>query len=287
MKTFHEIILDASNRKMAIGHFNISTIDALWGIFDAARAVDVPIIIGASEGERAFIGARQVVALVRSIREEYDYPIYINADHTYSFEGVKEAVDAGFDAVIFDGAKLPFDENVAITRRCVDYAKSVNPDIMVEGELGYIGTSSKVLDEIPEGVTSESMTTPEQAQEFVEKTDVDFFAPSVGNLHGMLRNAKNPNIDIERIRAIQEATKVPLVLHGGSGISDEDFIEAIQAGISTVHINTEIRIAYRDAVKKSLEENPDEVAPYRILKSSVQAVEDKVTERLKLFNDIK
>ena len=285
MKTLEEVIIEADRDKKAIGHFNISTIDALWGIFDAARAVDVPIIIGASEGERAFIGARQVVALVRSIREEYDYPIYCNADHTYSFEGVKEAVDAGFDAVIFDGAKLSFDENVAITRRCVDYAKSVNPDIMVEGELGYIGTSSKVLDEIPEGVTEDSMTTPEQAQEFVEKTDINFFAPSVGNLHGMLRNAKNPNIDIERIRAIREATKVPLVLHGGSGISDEDFKKSIEAGISTIHINTEIRKAWRDAADKYLKENPDAIAPYKILAPSREAVREATEKRLRLFSN--
>ena len=108
---------------------------------------------------------RQVVALVKSIREEYGHPVFLNADHSYSFEAVKEVVDAGFDAVIFDGAEKSFEENVAITKRCVEYARSVNPQIVVEGELGYIGTSSKLLDEIPTDILSAAMTAPEQAAE--------------------------------------------------------------------------------------------------------------------------
>jgi len=279
-----DIILEADTKKKAIGHFNISTIEALWAIFEAARALNVPVIIGTSEGERKFLGARQAVLLVKSIREKFDYPIYINADHTYSFEGVMEAIDLGYDAVIFDGAQLPFEENIKITRQCVDYAKSVNPDIIVEGELGYIGTSSKLLDEIPKDVDQESMTTSEQAAEFVQETGVDLLAPSVGNLHGMLKHAKNPNLDIERIRSLREAAGVPLVLHGGSGISDEDFTKGIEAGIGVVHINTEIRKAWHDAVSTFMQEKPDEVAPYKILSGAREAVHDVVEDRLKLFS---
>lgn len=279
-----DAILDADTRKKALGHFNISTIDALWAIFDAAQKVNVPVIIGVSEGERKFIGLRQMILLVKSIREEFDYPIYSSADHTYSFEGVKKAVDYGCDGVIFDGAQLPYDENVRITRQCVDYAKSVNSDIVVEGELGYIGTSSKLLDKIPDDVLKTSMTTPEQAQEFVRETGIDFLAPSVGNLHGMLKDAKNPNLDIERIKKIRKSAGIPLVLHGGSGISDEDFIESIDAGISIIHINTEIRKAWRDGVDSFLINNPNIVAPYKILSEAKSAVEGVVEERLRLFN---
>lgn len=117
--------------------------EALWGIFRAAQSLNLPVIIGVSEGERDFIGVRQVAALVKSIREEYNYPIYLNADHTYSFDRVKEAIDAGFDSVIFDGAKLSFEENVAVTKQCVEYARNCGRDVLVEAELGYIGTSSK------------------------------------------------------------------------------------------------------------------------------------------------
>src|SRR3989344_9182406 len=159
MISCREILRKTEEKKIAIGHFNISTIDALWGIFDAAKERNLPILIGASEGERDFIGIPEVVALVKKIRGEHDYPIYLNADHTYSLERVKEAVDAGFDSVIFDGAKLPIEENIKITKQCVEYAKSVNHNIFVEAELGYIGSSSKMLDTIPEGVSLGQMIT--------------------------------------------------------------------------------------------------------------------------------
>ena len=288
MKTLREVISEAESNHVAVGHFNISNIEGLWAIFHAARNLNLPVIIGLSEGERDFVGVKQAVALVKSIREEFDYPIFINADHTYSFERVKEAVDAGFDAVIFEGAKLPIDENIKITKQCVEYTRSKNPDILVEAELGYIGTSSKILDEIPEGagVSEETLTSAEDAARFVAETGVDLFSPSVGNIHGMLRDMPNPRLNINRVRAVHEAAKVPLVLHGGSGIADQDFTDAIKAGISIVHINTEIRVAYRDAVKQAITEHPDEVAPYKIMKSAVSAMEKVISERLKLFNHL-
>ena len=230
--TLREIIRDAEARKVAVGHFNISNIEALWAIANAAQSLNVPVIIGVSEGERDFIGVRQAAALVKSIREERGQSIFLNADHTYSFDRVKEAIDAGYDAAIFDGAKASFEENIETAKRCVDYARSVNPDAIIEAELGYIGQSSKILDAIPEGVgTAESLTTPEQAREFVERTGVDLLAPAVGNVHGMIGLGADPKLDIERIRAIRATAGVPLVLHGGSGNTDDDFRAAIEAGI--------------------------------------------------------
>ncbi|MEI6494763.1 MAG: class II fructose-bisphosphate aldolase [bacterium] len=292
MMTLKQVIADAEARGAAVGHFNISNIEALHGIFNAARKLNLPVIIGVSEGERDFIGVKEVVALVKSLRENNQlngepYPIFLNADHTYSLERVKEVVDAGFDAVIYDGAKLPVEENIKTMKQCVEYAKSVNPNIIVEGELGYIGQSSKMLDEIPEGAgTSESFTKPEDAAHYVQETGIDLFSPAVGNLHGMLKNMPNPRLDIERVKAVRAAAGVPLVLHGGSGIMDEDFVAAIKAGISTIHINTEIRVAYRDALKLSLQQNPDEVAPYKFLKPGILAVEAVVEKRLRLFNNL-
>lgn len=288
MKSLKEFIQEAEKEKVAIGHFNISDTEGLWAIFNAAKKLNVPVIIGVSEGERDFIGLRQVVALVKSLREEFNHPIYLNADHTYSFEKVKEAVDAGCDSVIFDGTKLSSEENIEITKKCVDYIKEIGASTLIEGELGYIGSSSKLLDEIPEGaqITKDKLTTAEEAKNFVEKTGVDFLAPAVGNLHGMLKNASNPNLDIERIKEIREAARIPLVLHGGSGITDEDFKKAIEAGISTIHVNTAIRVAYKEGIKKSLADNPDEVAPYRLLKPGVEAMQEVVERNLKLFNQL-
>ncbi len=288
MKTLHEYIQDAEAKKVAIGHFNISNAEALWAITNVARKLNVPVIIGVSEGERDFIGVRQIAALVQSMRDEFAHPIFLNADHTYSFKRVKEAIDAGFDAVIIDGAKLPFDENVALTTQCVEYARSVGRPVLVEAELGYIGQSSKILDALPEGVnlTEEGLTKPEEAKLFVEKTGVDMLAPAVGNFHGMLKGGVDPKLNIERIEELREAVGIPMVLHGGSGNSSDDFSQAIDAGISIIHINTELRVAYRDALKLSLQENPEEVAPYKILKPAVAAMERVVEAKLKVFNKL-
>lgn len=291
MKRLSEFILGAREKKIAIGHFNISNLEGFWGVFRGAKSLNVPIIIGLSEGERDFFGLKQAVALVKATREEYEYPIFLNADHTYSFERVKEAIDAGFDSVIFDGAKLSFEENVKITKQCVDcareYTEQTGREILVEGELGFIGQSSKVLDEIPDGVLldEKSLTLPEKAKEFVELTRVDLLAPAVGNFHGMLRGGVDPKLNIERVKQISEATNIPLVLHGGSGNSEDDFKQSIANGMAIVHINTEIRVAYKKGLMLGLQENEEEVAPYKFLKSSVKAVEDVVIEKLRSFNN--
>ena len=288
MHSLRDVVSDAESKKVAVGHFNISDSTQLWGIFRAAKNLNVPVIIGTSEGERDFIGARQAVALVTSIREEYNYPIFINADHHYSLKSVKEVIDAGYDAVIFDGSKVTHKENIAITKACVEYARASGRDIIVEGELGNIGQSSKLLEAIPEGaeITKEMMTKPDELKAFVEETGVDLIAPAVGNLHGMLKHGKNPNLSIERIQELREAGGVPMVLHGGSGISDVDFRKGIEAGMCMVHINTEIRKAYRDGIEEALKDNPDEIAPYRFMKRGCDNLEAVVSKRLKLFNNL-
>lgn len=285
LPTLREAITNAEARGVALGHFNISDSQGFWAVVKGARGVGVPVIIGVSEGERDFIGIRQVAAMVKVAREELNHPIYLNADHTYTFERVKEIIDAGgFDAVIFDGAKLPYEENARIAKQCVEYARSVNSDIIVEAELGYIGAGSKVLEAIPEGVSLENLTTAEEAKKFVAETGIELFAPAVGNIHGMLKNAPEPRLNIERIKEVRQAAGVPLVLHGGSGTSDEDFREAIKAGIGIIHINTEIRVAYHDALKNYLNEHPDETAPYKFGKSGVDAMAAVIEKRLRLFN---
>lgn len=298
MENLRSIIENAERRKVAVGHFNISDLVALRAIFEAARSLNVPVIIGVSEGEREFIGVRQAVALICSLRDEYKYPIFSDADHTYALEKVKEAAGAEFDAVIFDpalvrkggasGAKMDLDKIIKETKQAVAIAKSMNPDVLVEGELGYIGSSSKILEEIPEGAAIEEkdLPTAEDAARFVEETGVDLLAPAVGNIHGMFKNAPNPDLNIKRISEIREAAGVPLVLHGGSGIKDGDFKAAIKAGISVIHINTEIRVAWRQGLEAALKERPDEIAPYKILPEALERVKRVVTERLKLFNGI-
>jgi len=283
MKNLREYIKEAEEKKIAIGHFNISNLEGLHGVYNAAKKLGVPIIIGLSEGEEDFVGQGEAVAMIKEIREKDNYPMFLNADHHHSYDRVKASIDAGFDSVIFDGVELSFEENVKITKQCVDYARSVGRDVIVEAELGYIGSGSNIKDSIPEGAGIK--TNPEEAKKFVDMTGLDMLAPSVGNIHGLIKTG-NPHIDRELILEIKKMTGVPLVLHGGSGISDEDFTKAIKSGISIVHISTELRVAYEEALKKSLADNPNEIAPYKILQPAVEAIE-KVTEaRLKLFNNI-
>ncbi len=286
MQSLRECIAEAASAKRAVGHFNFSNLETLRAIVEAARAVGVPVIAGLSEGERSFVGLAQAVALIKSFREEYQHPVFLNADHSYSFEKAKEAIDAGFDAVIVDGAGLPFAENAAMTKECVAYAKKCGRDVIVEGELGFIGKASQVLKKIPEGVkiSPEYLTTPEDAVRFVQETKVDLFAPAVGNIHGMLEGGVDPALDIARIRTIREAAPVPLVLHGASGNSAADVRAAIAAGVAVVHINTELRAAYRRGLVRGLEENQEELAPYKYLKEPLRAVQKVVEEKLQIFN---
>jgi len=285
MKTLREYIKEAGEKGVAIGHFNISNLEALHGIFNAAKKLNLPVIIGVSEGEEKFAGIEEVVALVKTLREENNFPIFLNADHHASFETVKKCIDEGFDMVIIDVAKLSFEENVAITKKCVEYAREVSKatgrDILVEGEIGYIGSGSNIKDTIPEGAGV--LTKPEEAKRFVDETGVDLLAPSIGSIHGLIKSGK-PHIDAELTKQIRDITGIPLVLHGGSGLRDEDFTNAIKAGVQIVHINSEIRLALREAIEKSLKEMPEEINPSKILQPAVDAIEKVVEDRLKLFN---
>ncbi len=276
-----ECIASAKSRGVAIGHFNISNSDGFWAVVLGAKELKLPVIIGVSEGERDFIGVREIAAMVKSYREATGQPVFLNADHTYSFDRVKEVIDIGYDSVIFDGTELSMEENVAITKKCVEYARSVNPNIIVEAEIGFIGKSSKILDSIPDG--AQRLTTVDEAIDFVRQTGVDMLAPAVGNIHGIVKGGE-PDLNIERISEISKAVNIPLVLHGASGNSNSDIINAISAGINIVHINTELRVAYKSGLVKALQDNPEEISPYKYLKSARQSMQKVVEGKLKLFN---
>lgn len=283
--TLRECIKRAQADKKAIGHFNASTLDGIWAIADAAKEMNVPVIVGLSEGERDYIGVREAALIIKSIKEGRGQEIFLNADHTYSFDRVKEAIDAGFDAAIFDGAKLPMEENIATAKKCVEYAKKSGREVLIEGELGFIGQSSKVIDAIPDGaaVKDEQMTQSRDAVRFVSETGVDLLAPAIGNIHGVVRGG-DPALNIRRAREISESVSTPLVLHGSSGNSMTDVLNAIQAGIAIVHVSTELRLAYRAGLVKSLSEDPEEVAPYKYLKPAKLAMKKIVMDKLKVYN---
>ena len=287
MNTLRQYITEARAKKVAIGHFNFSNIEGLYAIARAARTLNVPVIVGLSEGEEEAIGIDAAVALVKTIREKWNMPIFLNADHHYSFASVKACIDAGFDAVIYDGAKLSFDENVVVAKQCVEYARQMTRDtgrdILVEVELGYIGEGSMMRDVAPEGVVN--ITSPQDAARFMRETEADMLAPAVGTFHGMLKTSAKPRLNIESIQALTNTLNTPLVLHGGSG-NDADFALAIEAGIAIVHVNTEIRRAYTTSLREWLTAHPDDIAPYKYGGYASLAMEAVVTKNLKMFNNI-
>ena len=286
MTSLREVLQRAAADKVAVGHFNFSDLVAFNAIVAAARDKKLPTMVGVSEGEREFTGVRQAAALVKAVRDEYDYPIFLNADHTHSIAKAEAAAKAGFDEIIFDGSALPFEDNIVQTRKAIEAIKSINPAILVEGEIGWIGSSSAVMDKIPAGVGI--LTTPEEAKRFVDATKVDVLAPAVGNMHGMLESMVHGDVqkrlNIERIAEIKAAVQIFMTLHGGSGTNDDDFKRAIKAGMTIVHVNTEIRIAWRRGVEAGLAAAPNEVAPYKILGPAVEAVRKLVSSRLELFS---
>ncbi len=279
-------ILDAANANhVAVGHFNVADLVTFKAVVAAARELRVPVMVGVSEGERAFMGVREIVALVRSARDQ-GAVVFLNADHTHSLPKAEEAARAGFDAIVFDASDRPFDDNIQQTRQAVTAVKAINPSILVEGEIGYIGSSSAVHERGPE--RAYALTDPEEARQFVEATRIDVLAPSVGTMHGLLREMVEQraakHLDVPRIRAIKAATRVPLTLHGGSGTAAADLTAAIAAGITIVHINTELRVAWRRGLASALAAHPEEVVPYKLLPNAVDAVQSVVRERLQLFN---
>jgi fructose-bisphosphate aldolase, class II len=239
-----------------------------------------------SEGEREFVGTRAIAALVRELREEFDYPIFLNADHTHSLAKGVEAAKAGFDAIVFDLSALSMEENVRQTKQAVETLKGINPEMLVEGEIGDIGTGSEIHETSPD--LAKGLSSPEEAKQFVDSTGIDILAPAVGNMHGMLRSMvageTKKHLEIDRIAGIKQATGTFLTLHGGSGTDDEDLRKAIAAGINIVHINTELRVAWREGLEQGLAKQPNEVAPYKILPFAVDAVKQVVSSRLRLFN---
>ncbi len=285
MSTLREVLQEAGGRRVAVGHFNFSELVVLKAAGEAASELDVPVVMGVSESEREFLGVRQAAALVQSMREEKDRRIFLNADHTHSIAKAEEAARAGFDMIVFDASEKPLEQNIAETRRGVEAVKSIRPWVLVEGEVGYVGSGSEIHAKRPDNIR---LTEPEEAREFVAETKVDLLSPSVGTTHGMLasmlRGTERKRLDIQRIAAIKKIAGVPLTLHGGSGTDNQDFREAIEAGIAMIHINTELRVAWRRGLEQALKKEVGSVAPYKVLPEVVREVKAVMVERLRLFN---
>ena len=280
-----DLLKQASKSNYALGHFNFSTLEILRAVVNACVFLKSPIFVGTSEGEAEAVGYKQAAYLVKAWREETGFPVFLNADHHKNFDNAKKAIDAGYDSVQIDETSMSFEENIEISRKVVGYAKGVNPEISVEGGLGYIRGSSKIIKEKME-LREEDMTTPEQARKFADETGVDRLAIVFGNMHGVSL-AGNPRLDIERLKKVHnEIPDMPLTLHGGSGINDDDIRATLGWGMSNIHVNTEIRVSYTDALRKKLNDDREETTPYKYMESAVLAAQKTIEMKLKLFGAV-
>ncbi|HTP57231.1 MAG TPA: class II fructose-bisphosphate aldolase [Candidatus Paceibacterota bacterium] len=266
----------------AIGHFNFSTADVLRAIVSGAAEAGAPcVMVGTSEGEAKFVGLAAAVALVRAAREASGFPVFLNADHFKSFAACKAAVDAGYDTVLFDGGSLTYEVNVIETRRVWEYAQAARGPFMVEGELGYLKGSSEVQHQVR--ISARDYTKPAQAADFVTRTGIERLAPVFGNIHGIVTD-QTETLDIGHLMHI--STAVPgayLVLHGASGLGDMEVRAAISAGVTNVHFNTELRVAYAGGIKKELAHEPDQTTPYKLLAPAADKVRELVAAKVRLF----
>ena len=285
MPALRPILRQLEKEGAALGHFNVADLVLLKAVLGAADDISVPVFIGASEGERDFFGTHQLAAFLKDIREDSHIPVFLNADHRHSLVKAIEAAKAGFDSIGIDFSALPIEQNASRTKEAVEAIKAINPNIPAEGEIGDIGTGSEIHE--IEHRDHANLTTPEEARQFVQATGIDVLAPAVGNRHGMAKSmvqgTKKKHLDVDRIAQIKKASSVFLTLHGGSGTVDGDLRDAIAAGINIIHINTELRVAWRRSLDGSLGRDPEQVVPYRILRPVVDAVKEVVSSRLRLF----
>ncbi len=280
--TLNDYLKQARDGHYAIGHFNFATEDVLKGIVEASRDAGAPaVMVGTSEGETDFVGMKEAVAMVKALREDLNYPVFLNADHFKSMEKCVRAIEAGYDSIIIDASKMPNEENITLTKQVVDYARSVNPEISIEGELGYLKGSSEVQQKIE--ISPADYSKPEEVADFVSRTGVDRMAIVFGNIHGIVTDQEE-KLDVEHFSKIMAAEPAPYyVLHGASGLKDEYVSSAIKAGITNVHFNTELRVAYRKGIEKIFQEKPNETTPYKYLGPAVDEVKKLVARKIKLF----
>jgi fructose-bisphosphate aldolase class II len=282
MKSLRYYFERAQAEKFAIPQFNFSDFSQMKAIVEKCVELKSPVILGTSEGESKFFGLEEAVALRNVLRNKTKSQIFLNLDHGKSLEYLKQAIDAGYDMVHFDGSKLALDENIKITKEVVKYAKKKR--VLVEGEVGRMGTDSSRLYSEKFEIKEEDLTKPEDALEFLNKTKVDLLAIAIGSFHGIEVSGVCPNLRLDVLRAIREkVSDTFLVLHGGSGTPEDDVKETIKNGVVKININTELRLAFSGNLRRFLNNNPEEITPYKFLVDSMRAVGRVAEIKIKLF----
>ncbi len=274
--TSKEVLQIALAQRFAVGAFNANNMEMVQAIIETAHEERAPVILQVSQGAIRYAGLDYAVGLVKIAAAQVDVPVVLHLDHGTSYEQNVLCLRAGFTSLMFDGSKLPYEENIAITRKVCEIAHIAG--IPVEAELGRVLQST-------DGVTPEeveaAMTDPDQAKEFVVRTGADSLAVAVGSVHAM--KAREADLDISRIEAVRQKIGVPLVLHGSSGVKHESVVEAIEHGICKVNVATYLNQAFVRGMKEGFEKHPDEVDPRKYLSIARENVKEAVREKVRLF----
>lgn len=279
-----ELLECAQKEGYAIGAFNAANIETLKAIAGAAGNLRAPVIAESSQGETEFIGAKNLVALVKNLREEVGAPILINLDHSPSLESARQGIAAGYELIHINASKLPYEENVKVTKTVVEEAHAKG--LLVEAELTPIaGTSALHPEEKAEDVVAqEKLTDPDQAEDFVGRTGIDTLAVSIGNVHGVYATEKH--LDLDLLARLRERLSCFFSLHGGSAISADQIRKAIEVGkIVKINVNTELRVAFKETLEKTLK-GTKEVAVYKFMPQVIAAVQKVVEGKIKLFGSV-
>lgn len=272
----NQMLKKAKEEHYAVPHFNINNLEWTKFILEECNELNVPVILGVSEGAVKYMGSYLVVAdLVKAMIKSLNIkiPVCLHLDHGSSLENCISAIDAGFSSVMIDGSRLPLEENIKITKEVVSYAHERG--ISVEAEVGHIGTTEDNM------TKEETNATLEDCQILYENTNIDALAAALGSVHGFYK--KEANLDFETMELINKSLPVPLVLHGGTGIPDDKIRMAISKGISKININTELQSVWSKAVRKYLLENEDVYDPRKIISSGEAAMKERISEIVTLF----
>ena len=271
--TSEKMLSDAQKGGYAVGAFNVENMEMVKAVIAAAEETHSPVMLQTTPSTVKYGTLETFAGIVKAEAEKSEIPICLHLDHGSSFELAVQAMKAGYTSVMIDGSHESFEENIAITKKVVDVAKAYG--IPVEAELGKVGGKEDDLE-----AEADTNTDPAEAKEFTERTGVSSLAIAIGTAHGFY--AGTPVLDKERVSDCKKVVSVPLVLHGASGLSEEDVVECVKRGMCKVNFATELRVAYTDAVKKLLEEQPEVFDPKKLGIAAMKAVKEQTILRMKM-----
>lgn len=271
--TSKQMLADAQKGGYAVGAFNAENMEMVKAIIKAAEQLKAPVMIQTTPSTVKYASLEMFAAMAAAEAKNASVPVCLHLDHGNSFVLAVRAIKEGYTSVMIDGSKLPFEENIDLSARVAAVAHPNS--IPVEAELGKVGGKEDDLEAV-----ADTNTDPAQAKEFVEKTGIDSLAVAIGTAHGFY--VGTPVLDKERLSEIRAVVDIPLVLHGASGLSDEDVKDCVKRGICKVNFATELRVAYTDAGKALLKEKPDTFDPKKLGEVGMSAVTELVKSRMKV-----